>query len=68
MEGKFRAPYSITFLRIIGSSDRFIPQSIAQKYDLDIPDYHGVDQIVEVSGNGTEAKKKEVVGLAERQG
>lgn len=68
MEGNFRAPYSITVLRIIGSSDRFIPQSIAQKYDLDIPDYHGVDQIAEVSGTGTEAKKEEVVGLAERQG
>lgn len=49
-------------------SARFIPQSVAEKYDLDIPDYQGVDQIAEVSGHSTEAKKQKVVGLAERQG
>lgn len=68
MEGNQTSPNLITVLRIIGSSDRFIPQSVAEKYDLDIPDYHGVDQIAEVSGTSTEAKKEEVVGLAERQG
>lgn len=47
---------------------RFIPQSVAEKYDLDIPDYQGVDQIVEISGTGTEIKKEKVIGLAERQG
>ena len=49
-------------------SARFIPQSVAEKYDLDIPDYQGVDQIAEVSSHGTEDKKQKVVGLAERQG
>ncbi|KAK0513097.1 hypothetical protein JMJ35_004083 [Cladonia borealis] len=28
---------------------RFLPPSVAEKYDLDIPEYKGVDQIVEVS-------------------
>ena len=53
---------------ITGLSDRFIPQSVAEKYDLDIPDYQGVDQIAEITGTGTEAKKEKVIGLAERQG
>ena len=56
------------FLRIIGSFDRFLPQSVAEKYDLDIPDYQGVDQIAEVSGTSTDVKKREIIGLAERQG
>ena len=41
---------------------------MAEKYDLDIPDYQGVDQIAKVSGVGTEAKKEEILGLAQRQG
>ena len=49
-------------------SARFLPQSVAEKYNLDIPDYQGVDQIAEVSGYGTEDKRQKVVGLAERQG
>lgn len=54
---------------IMGSSSaRFVPQSVAEKYDLDIPDYQGVDQIVEISGGDMGAKKEEVLGLAERQG
>ena len=57
---------NIIFLRPF--FDRFIPQSVAENYDLDIPDYKGVDQIAEVSGTGTEARKEEVVRLAERQG
>ena len=68
MEGSFPILYSYALFSIRGSFDRFIPQSIAEKYDLDIPDYKGVDQIAEVSGTGTEAKKEKVVGLAERQG
>lgn len=68
MEGNLPTPYTTTVFRIIGSSDRFIPQSVAEKYDLDIPDYQGVDQIAEVSDINTEAKKEGVVGLAERQG
>lgn len=31
-------------------SFRFLPPSFAEKYDVDMPDYQGVDQIVEVSG------------------
>ena len=64
MEGN----YSITILHIVGSPHRFIPRSVAEKYDLDIPDYPGVDQIVEISGTGTATKKEEVKRLAERQG
>lgn len=57
----------MTLFRIRGLLIRFIPRSVAEKYDLDIPDYHGVDQIAEVSGTGTESKKEKIVGLAERQ-
>lgn len=56
------------FFCITGLFDRFLPQSVAEKYDLDIPDYQGVDQIAEISDTGTEAKKEKVIGLAERQG
>lgn len=31
---------------------RFLPESVAKKYDLDLPKYEGVDQIVEVNGEG----------------
>ena len=31
---------------------RFLPPSVAKKYDLDIPPYDGIDQIVEVDKNG----------------
>ncbi|KAI9743370.1 MAG: hypothetical protein M1818_003216 [Claussenomyces sp. TS43310] len=31
---------------------RFVSPDIAQKYDLEIPEYNGIDQIVEVSKNG----------------
>jgi NAD(P)H-hydrate epimerase len=31
---------------------RFLSPSVAQKYDLDIPPYQGIDQIVEVDENG----------------
>ncbi|MCJ1372150.1 hypothetical protein MMC20_003372 [Loxospora ochrophaea] len=31
---------------------RFVPPSIAQKYDFDIPDYPGIDQIIELDRNG----------------
>lgn len=33
---------------------RFLTKSIADKYDLDIPDYPGIDQIVEVGVNADE--------------
>ncbi|CAI4211152.1 unnamed protein product [Parascedosporium putredinis] len=31
---------------------RFVPPGIAQKYDLDLPEYGGIDQVVEVGANG----------------
>lgn len=31
---------------------RFVPPSIARKYDFDLPEYEGIDQIVEVDSNG----------------
>jgi len=31
---------------------RFVPPGIAKKYDLDIPEYNGVDQVVETDVNG----------------
>ena len=43
---------------------RFLPASVAKKYDLDIPDYPGVDQILEVGGQSMSEK---VLGTAERQ-
>lgn len=30
----------------------FITPEIQKKYDLDIPDYEGVDQVVEIDANG----------------
>lgn len=30
---------------------RFLPPSVAEKYDLDMPKYEGVDQILEVDGS-----------------
>jgi NAD(P)H-hydrate epimerase len=29
-----------------------VSPDIKEKYDLDLPDYEGIDQIVEVEGNG----------------
>ena len=40
---------------------------MAEKYNLDIPDYQGVDQIAEVAGTGKEATSEKVLKLAERQ-
>lgn len=33
---------------------RFLTKAIADKYDLDLPDYAGIDQIVEVGVNADE--------------
>lgn len=46
--------------------DRFLPPSVAEKYNLDIPDYRGVDQVAEVPA-AQEAKSEKVLKLAERQ-
>lgn len=32
--------------------DRFLSKAVADKYDLDVPPYQGIDQIVEVSAEG----------------
>jgi hypothetical protein len=32
--------------------DRFVTPDIQQKYDLELPAYEGVDQVVEVDRNG----------------
>jgi NAD(P)H-hydrate epimerase len=34
--------------------DRFVSQSIAEKYDFEVPEYQGIDQVVEV---GTSEQK-----------
>jgi len=31
---------------------RFVSPKIAEKYDLDLPEYEGIDQVVEVNKNG----------------
>lgn len=33
-------------------TSRFVSPDIAKKYDLDLPEYEGVDQIVELGKNG----------------
>lgn len=45
----------------------FLPPSIAEKYNVDIPDYQGVDQILEISSTEREAMSEKVLKLAERQ-
>ena len=46
---------------------RFLPPSVAEKYELDIPKYHGIEQIAEVQEPGRDTQKEKVIGLAERQ-
>jgi NAD(P)H-hydrate epimerase len=31
---------------------RFVSPDIKEKYDLDLPEYPGIDQVVEVGANG----------------
>lgn len=45
---------------------RFVPPSVAEKYDLDLPKYAEVDQIVELPSDGKESKAEAVLKLAER--
>jgi hypothetical protein len=33
-------------------SHRFVSPDIAKKYDLQIPEYAGIDQVVEIDNNG----------------
>ena len=46
---------------------RFLPPSVAKKYDLDVPDYQGDEQIVETAPTGRKAKSEKVLKMAERQ-
>ena len=46
---------------------RFLPPSVAEKYDLDIPDYKGDDQIVETAQTGQRSTAEKVLKMAERQ-
>lgn len=46
---------------------RFLPPSVAEKYDLDIPDYQGDDQVVETAQTGQKSKAEKVLKIAERQ-
>ncbi|KAL9098402.1 MAG: hypothetical protein Q9163_005932 [Psora crenata] len=46
---------------------RFLPPSVAEKYELDMPKYQGIDQIVEVGPAEREEQKEKIIGLAERQ-
>ena len=48
-------------------SKRFLPPSVAEKYDLDIPPYEGDDQIVETAQTGRRSKAEKVLKIAERQ-
>lgn len=34
------------------TSHRFVSPDIAEKYDLQIPEYAGIDQVVEIDNNG----------------
>lgn len=34
------------------SLNRFVSPGIQKKYDLDLPEYAGIDQVVEVDQNG----------------
>ena len=46
---------------------RFVPPDVAEKYELDLPDYQGVDQVVEILSSGNETSSEKVLKLAERQ-
>lgn len=40
------------WMSITDLSCRFVSPSIAQKYDFELPQYEGIDQVVEVDANG----------------
>lgn len=70
MGGKCRSHKDDELVRKVNRTDRrdrFLPPSVAEKYNLDIPDYRGVDQVAEVPAE-QEAKSEKVLKLAERQG
>ena len=46
---------------------RFVPPSVAEKYDLDLPAYSGLDQVVELPVSDRESKAEKILKLAERQ-
>jgi len=40
------------FLHLSNLPTRFVTPAIAEKYGFDLPEYEGVDQVVEVGPNG----------------
>lgn len=46
---------------------RFVPPSVADKYELDLPEYSGIDQVVELPVSDRESKAEKILKLAERQ-
>ena len=45
----------VFFLRVEGEEanvKRFVSPDIKEKYDLELPEYEGIDQVVEVGSNG----------------
>lgn len=38
--------------RLCTHDNRFVSPDIKKKYNLDLPEYEGIDQIVEVGSNG----------------
>lgn len=46
---------------------RFVPPSVAEKYDLDLPEYSGIDQVVELPVSDRDSKAEKILKLAERQ-
>lgn len=46
---------------------RFVPPSVVEKYDLDLPAYSGLDQVVELPVSDRESKAEKILKLAEGQ-
>lgn len=61
-----RFPASLYFSSAILIQSRFVPPSVAKKYDLDLPNYAGVEQIVEFISDEKESKAEAILKLAER--
>jgi len=50
VEGAYLA--ELCRLSVADGKSRFVPPAIVEKYDFDLPEYEGVDQVVEVGSNG----------------
>ena len=42
----------LCFASVTESGGRFVSPSMAKKYGFEVPEYQGVDQVVEVATNG----------------